>query len=342
MPESSPSISIIGAGSWGSALALMFARTGKHLTLWGHDSSYLEEIKASRINTRYLPGIEFPENIELTSHLAKAAEAEVLFFVVPSKFFRSLASTLAMHIPSPTQRVIVSCTKGLEHASGKLMSEILREFLPTASLAVLSGPNLAGDIARGLPAAGVLGAKEASTIALLQSLFLTTHYRLYTSSDVAGIELGGALKNIFAIATGVSDGLGMGENARAGLVTRALAEMIRLGVAMGGRPQTFSGLSGIGDLMATCFSAQSRNHQFGYQLAQGQSPGDIEHSMTMIAEGLFTARSAQACAQRLGVETPIIDAVVAVLTQGKSPQEAMKELMGRRLRAEEDLFVTED
>jgi glycerol-3-phosphate dehydrogenase (NAD(P)+) len=330
------SISVIGAGSWGSALSLIFARSGKQVTLWGHDATHLKAIQESRVNARYLPGIIFPENIHLTTNLVDAAKAEILFFVIPSKFFRAVATSLARSIDSSTTQTIVSCTKGIEHATGKLMSQVLTEIIPSASVAVLSGPNLAGDIARGLPAAGVLGGEEEGRLPLLQKIFHQTNYRAYTSSDIAGIQLGGALKNIFAISTGVSDGFGMGENARAGLVTRALAEMTRLGVAMGGRPQTFSGLSGIGDLMATCFSPQSRNYQVGWQLAQGKSPAEIQDSMTMIAEGLFTARSAQQCAKQRGIDVPIIDEVVAVLDEGKSPKDAIKELLGRRLRSEED------
>ncbi|MFZ4115143.1 MAG: NAD(P)H-dependent glycerol-3-phosphate dehydrogenase [Chthoniobacterales bacterium] len=336
LTQTSHSISILGAGSWGSALSLIFARAGKSVTLWGHNATHLQAIQESRLNARYLPEITFPENIHLTTSLSEAAEAGILFFVVPSKFFRAVATSLATCIDPSTTPTIISCTKGIEPTSGKLMSEILTEIIPTASIAVLSGPNLAGEIARGLPAAGVLGGHHEAALASLQNIFHQTHYRAYTSSDVSGIQLGGALKNIFAIATGASDGLGMGENARAGLVTRALAEMTRLGVSMGGRPQTFSGLSGIGDLMATCFSSQSRNYQVGWQLAQGKSPTQIEHSMTMIAEGLFTARSAQECARERGIEVPIIDEVVAVLDNGKSPREAIKGLLGRRLRSEEE------
>lgn len=333
-------ISVIGAGSWGSALSLIFARSGKEVTLWGHDPNHLKAIQESRLNARYLPGITFPENIHLTTNLADAAKAEVIFFVIPSKFFRTVASSLAAVIGSSPGQIIVSCTKGIEPASGKLMSTVLSEIIPTIPIAVLSGPNLAGDIARGLPAAGVLGSQDEAHLPLLQKIFHQTNYRAYTSSDVAGIQLGGALKNIFAIATGVSDGFGMGENARAALVTRALAEMTRLGVAMGGRPKTFSGLSGIGDLMATCFSSQSRNYQVGLQLSQGKTPAQIQHSMTMVAEGLFTARSAQECAKQCGIDVPIINEVVAVLDQGKPPAEAIKELLGRRLRSEEDCRKT--
>ncbi|MCX6957020.1 MAG: NAD(P)-dependent glycerol-3-phosphate dehydrogenase [Verrucomicrobiae bacterium] len=329
-------IGVLGTGSWGSALALTMAQQGHPIKLWGHNPHHVEEIKSSRLNPAYLPGIIFPSNIHLTSDLAECAEAEVIFFVVPSKFLRSVAAALSQTSPH-FAGTIISCTKGIEHQSGKLMHEVLAEILPRASMAVLSGPNLAGDIARGLPAAGVLGCEDPALTTSLLSIFQETSYRAYSSSDIRGIQLGGALKNIFAIAAAVSDGLGMGENAKAGIVTRSLAEMTRLGTAMGGDRQTFSGLSGVGDLMVTCFSSRSRNYQAGLQLCHGKSASEIQHSMGMVAEGLPTAQSAQACAQKLDVEVPIIDAVVDLLHQKKTPQEAMYDLLQRKLRSEEEL-----
>lgn len=333
---SSQRIGIIGAGSWGSALALLLAKKEKEIILWGHNPSHIKAVKKTRKNTPYLPDILLPENIHLTTDLTTAATAEIIFFVVPSKFVRGVATSLNNVLSSQAHPILISCTKGIEYTTGKLMSEVISEIIPAASLAVLSGPNLAGDIAHGLPAAGVLGCVEKNHLPTLQKIFYGTNYRAYTSDDVRGIQLGGALKNIFAIAAGVSDGLGMGENARAGLVTRALAEMTRLGVAMGGSPKTFSGLSGIGDLMATCFSPQSRNYQAGRALCHGKSPAEIQNATAMIAEGFFTARSAQQCARALQVDTPIINEVVALLDSGKKVEEAMKELLGRRLRSEEE------
>ncbi len=327
-------ICVLGTGSWGSALALTMAQQGHPIKLWGHNPHHIEEIATSRLNPIYLPGIIFPNNIHLTNDLAACADAEVIFFVVPSKFLRSVATAFA-NIAPRFSGTLISCTKGIEYGSGKLMSEVLAEILPHASMAALSGPNLAGDIARGLPAAGVLGCKDASLTENLLSIFQGTSYRAYSSSDIRGIQLGGALKNIFAIAAAISDGLGMGENAKAGLITRALAEMARLGTAMGGERQTFSGLSGVGDLMVTCFSPHSRNYQAGLRLCQGTSSDDIQHSMVMVAEGLVTAKSAQACAQKLNIEVPIIDAVVDLLHQRKTPREAMRDLLQRRLRSEE-------
>ncbi|MEI7962616.1 MAG: NAD(P)H-dependent glycerol-3-phosphate dehydrogenase, partial [Verrucomicrobiota bacterium] len=218
-----------------------------------------------------------------------------------------------------------------------LMSEVIAGQFPSATLAVLSGPNLAGEIAGGIPAAGVIGCADAAALGSVQGLFEGTTYRAYTSNDLRGIQLGGALKNIFAIGAGVSDGLGLGENARAGLVTRSLAEMTRLGVAMGGGRETFSGLSGIGDLMVTCFSTRSRNHQVGVRLGAGETLAAITASMTTVAEGIPTTASAFACARRLGVETPIIDEVYAVLQGEKTPAQAMKSLMTRQLRGEEEV-----
>ena len=332
--KATPKVSVIGAGSWGTALALAIAKSGQLVALWGHHPNRVEEMKSSRMNNAYLPGIPFPENIRLTSILAEAADADVIFFVVPSKFLREVALAFSKAAPQ-SNSVLVACTKGMEHGTGKLMSEVLAEIMPAATIAVLSGPNLAGDIARGLPAAGVIGSCEKSQLSLLQKIFTGTNYRAYTSSDVRGIQLGGALKNIFAIAAGVSDGLGMGENAKAGIVTRSLVEMTRLGVAMGGHRKTFHGLSGIGDLMVTCFSHQSRNYQAGLKLCQGKSSVEIQQSMTMVAEGLITARNAQACARNLCIEVPIIDEVVAVLQQEKTPAEAMSQLLGRQMKSEE-------
>lgn len=217
------------------------------------------------------------------------------------------------------------------------MSEVIAEKLPGVSVAVLSGPNLAGEIAHGIPAACVIGSEVPEALPRVQSLFEGTNLRPYSSIDARGVQLGGALKNIFAIAAGASDGLKMGENAKAGIVTRSLAEMRRLGVAMGAERETFRGLSGIGDLMVTCFSANSRNHRVGFRLGRGETLQEISASMTMVAEGIPTTASAAACARRLGVETPIIDQVYALLYEGKSPAQAMKDLLSRQLRSEEEV-----
>ena len=331
-----PSVSVIGAGGWGTALALLMARRGVPVSLWGHDPSHIEAVRSARTNETYLPGIELPEPIRPTASLAEAAGAELLFVAVPSRYLAEVAAGLANASGSATP-VIVSCTKGIERERGLLMSEVIAEQFPAATLAVLSGPNLAGEIARGIPAAAVVGSDDGEALCRVQGLFEGTAFRIYTSSDLRGIQLGGALKNVFAIAAGVSDGLGLGENARAALVTRALAEMTRLGAAMGGHRETFRGLSGAGDLMVTCFSDRSRNHQVGFRLGRGETLDAITASMAAVAEGIPTAASALASAERLGVETPIIREVHALLRGETTPSRGMQALMNRQLRAEEDL-----
>ncbi len=332
-------VSVIGAGSWGTALALLMARSAGNadskIHLWGHDPSAVTTMQQRRSNDKYLPGITLPAAIHPTPFLSECAGARVIFLAIPSKYLASVSGKLAA-IGIGRESILVSCTKGIEQERGLLMSEVIAEQLPNAILAVLSGPNLAGEIARGIPAACVIGSKTPAALPCVQALFEGTSLRPYTSHDERGIQLGGALKNIFAIAAGVSDGLGLGENALAGLVTRSLAEMTRLGMAMGGKSETFHGLGGVGDLMVTCFSQQSRNHQVGFRLGRGESLASIRSSMAMVAEGIPTTASAAACARRLGVETPIIDEVHSLLREEKNPAEAMKSLMGRQLRMEEE------
>lgn len=332
---SAQTVSVIGAGGWGTALALLLAKRDIKVPLWGHDPAHVAAMTADRVNAKYLPGVELPAGILPTTDLAECAAAGVIVIAVPSKHLAVVTGQLAA--AGAGKATFVSCTKGIEQEHGLLMSEVIADQIPEATITVLSGPNLAGEIGRGLPAAGVIGGDDQSAMARVQALFEGTGFRAYTSGDVRGIQLGGALKNVFAIAAGVSDGLGLGENARAGLVTRALAEMTRLGMAMGGHRETFRGLSGIGDLMLTCFSPQSRNHQVGFRLGRGETRDQISSSMTMVAEGVPTATSAEACARRLGVETPIIDEVHALLQGRKRPDEAMKALMSRGLKAEEEI-----
>lgn len=321
-------ISVIGAGGWGTALASLLAADGMSVRLWAHGTETARELLRERTNSVFLPGVRIPDSVLPTADLAEAADADLLVLVTPSRAFREVSMRL---VESGVKEgaVIVSCTKGIEHGTGALMTDILQECIPGCRPAVLSGPNLAAEVARGVPAAGVIGSVHGDILPELQRLFSRTTYRAYTSDDVAGIQLGGALKNVFAIAAGVCDGLGMGSNAKAALVTRALAEMMRLGVAMGGRRETFSGLSGIGDLMVTCFSELSRNHGFGERLGRGESPEAIQTSMKMVAEGVPTSRSALECARRLGVEAPITAQVHAVLHEGRSVREGMGGLLDR-------------
>jgi glycerol-3-phosphate dehydrogenase (NAD(P)+) len=328
-------ISVIGAGSWGTALAVLLAQHRATVRLWARRPIVVEELVGQRVNSAYLPGIHIPPNVHPTGDLAEMLDAEIFVVVTPSKATRKVLTRLAALGPSK-DAILVSCTKGIEHDSGLLMSAVIEECVPGNRVAVLSGPNLAIEIAQKIPATAVIGSTHAGILPELQQTFSSPTFRAYTSDDVAGIQLGGALKNIFAIAAGASDGFSMGDNAKAGLVTRALAEMMRLGVALGGKRETFQGLSGVGDLIVTCFSRHSRNRNVGERLGRGESPAEIQASMNMVAEGIPTALSAWQCAQRLGIDAPITAEVHAVLYEGKAPRDAMWELLGRPPKPEAD------
>ncbi|MEA3188008.1 MAG: glycerol-3-phosphate dehydrogenase [Chthoniobacter sp.] len=328
-------IAVVGAGGWGTALGILLARGGREIRLWGYDPAHVEALKATRRNEPFLPGIEVPANIRPTNSMADAADADLVLFVPPSKAMRSVSENFAREkVRSST--VILTCTKGIEQGSGRRMSEIVGELFPENPIAVLSGPSHAEEVARGMPTAVVVGCAQESVAERLQQIFSAENFRAYTSGDVAGIELGGALKNVLAIAAGVSDGLGFGDNSKAALVTRSLAELTRLGVALGGQRETFQGLSGVGDLMVTCFSRHSRNRGVGERLGRGETLAQIAESMSMVAEGVPTAKSALECAVRLDVKVPIIEQVNAILFEEKSPRHAMSELLGREPRPEQD------
>jgi glycerol-3-phosphate dehydrogenase (NAD(P)+) len=324
---------IVGAGSWGTALAILLHENGLPITVWGHSAEHIAQVAATHKNGAYLPGITLPESIRFTAELDDLAACDLILFVTPSKAVREMASRLST-TAVPQDAVLLSCTKGVERGTGLRMSEILAESFPHNVVAVLSGPGHAEEVARKMPTAVVLGCADAATLQRLQPAFTTAFFRPYTSGDVAGIELGGALKNIFAIAAGVCDGLGLGDNSKAALVTRSLAELIRLGVALGGQRDTFQGLSGIGDLMVTCFSQHSRNHAVGERLGRGERLADIVSSMNMVAEGVPTTYSAYECARRLGVETPILDQMKALLDGELSAREVATNLITREPKAE--------
>lgn len=328
-------IAVIGAGGWGTALAILLSEQGLPIALWGHEKGHVDEINRSRANNVFLPGVVLPENITATNSMADAVDADLIVIVPPSKAMRSVASQLASAQPRP-ETPLLSCTKGIELHSGLLMTQIIQEALPQNPVAALSGPSHAEEVSRKAPAAVVLGCADQVIAKQLQLIFSTPNFRAYTSEDVTGIELGGALKNIFAIGAGICDGLGLGDNTKAAFVTRALAELIRLGVALGGKRETFQGLSGIGDLMVTCFSRHSRNRGVGERLGKGETLEQISGSMAMVAEGVPTTLSAFECARKLGVATPIVDQIHAILYENKSPRSATMELLNRDPRPEED------
>jgi glycerol-3-phosphate dehydrogenase (NAD(P)+) len=323
---------ILGAGSWGTALAIVWAKRGNEVILWGHNAERASQLNATRENSDYLPDVKLPPAITVTSDLADCAGAELVVIVTPSTAVRSIAENLRAHLAKDA--VLLSCTKGIEHDTGMRMTEILKETLPDHTVAVLSGPNLAVEVSRDLPTATVLGCENGGCAEELQQYLGSSRFRIYSSDETTGIELGGALKNVFAIPAGVSDGLGLGDNSKAALVTRALAELLRLGTAMGGDPRTFYGLSGAGDLIATCFSQHSRNRRVGEQLGRGRTLDQITSSMQMVAEGIPTTKSAFQCARRLNIETPIIDQVYAVLYEGKPPAQGLRDLLSRDQKSE--------
>jgi glycerol-3-phosphate dehydrogenase (NAD(P)+) len=326
-------IAVIGAGGWGTALAALWAKQGKKVSLWGHNRDRIEQIKTTGENRDYLPGVKLSSSLSLTSNLADTASADLIVFVTPSIALRKIAADLRPFVTT-SKTVFLSCTKGIEHGSGMRMSEIIEASFPENPVAVLSGPNLAIEVSQGLPTATVIGCRKPEVAALLQQRLGSPRFRIYTSDEVTGIELGGALKNVFAIGAGISDGFGLGDNSKSALVTRSLAELLRLGIAMGGKATTFYGLSGAGDLIATCFSRHSRNRRVGEQLGRGQSLGEITASMKMVAEGIPTAKSAFECARRLEIETPIIDQAYAILYEGKAPPQAMQDLLERDQKSE--------
>ena len=324
---------IIGAGGWGTALAVLWSKKGNEITLWGNNAARAEKLSLTRENGDYLPGIKLPESIRVTSDITECADADLIVFVTPSTALRSVANRLRTAL-SNSDAILLSGTKGIEHRSGMRMSQILEEIFPRNTIAVLSGPNLAVEVSRDLPTAAVLGCQVPERAEELQRYLGSERFRIYSSDETIGIELGGALKNVFAIGAGIGDGFGLGDNSKAALVTRSLAELLRLGTAMGGNPRTFYGLSGAGDLIATCFSQHSRNRRVGEKLGRGQTLEQIVATSHMVAEGVPTAKSAYECARKFNIETPIIDQVHAILYEAKRPDQALQELLGRDQKSE--------
>jgi glycerol-3-phosphate dehydrogenase (NAD(P)+) len=323
-------ITILGAGAWGTALARLLQQGNNEITLWGHVPEWLEEIRQTGRNERFLPGIELPRDLRLESDLPRSiANAECVVVAVPSQPFRQVTRQLASYTG-----LLVSVTKGIEYETGLTMCGILAQTAPKALCAALSGPSFAIEVARDIPTAIVAASQNLSAAEIVQSLFSRPTFRVYTSTDVLGVELGGALKNVIALAAGVGDGLAYGDNSKAALVTRAIVEIRRLGVACGAQSETFTGLSGLGDLIVTCFSRHSRNRGFGERVGRGEKPADIAASMLAVAEGYPTARSAYQLARKHNVSTPVVNEVYAMLYEGKNARQAVADLMSRDLKPE--------
>lgn len=330
-------VAVIGDGGWGTALALTLARNGHAPRVWGPEAAYLDEIRTTRRNRKFLPGVELPAAIEWTADPAEAlAGAEDVVMVVPSKYVRATLERFAGAYRAAGSPPVVSATKGFDEATQERMTEAISELWGAPAPAALSGPSIAPETARGVPTAVTIASADAAVARRFQERFTGDTFRAYTSDDVRGVEWGGALKNVIALAAGVCDGLGFGHNAKAALLTRGLAEMTRLGAAFGAHPQTFYGLSGIGDLMVTCMSPQSRNRAVGERLGRGETLAQILDGMEQVAEGVWTCGTALALAREAGVAVPVMEQVDAILHRGRKPKDAVVDLMRRDPRAERD------
>ena len=331
MTSSPYAIAVLGDGGWGTTLAIHFHRVGHRVRWWGAFAEYVNVLRRRRENVKFLPGIPIPRSLRITAELPEAlASVQIVILAVPSQYLRSVVRQVKHQ---PVRRaIVVSVAKGLERNSFKRMSEVIREELGPVRLAVLSGPNIAAEIARGHPASTVVASSQPSIAETIQQATMSRHMRVYTSTDVIGVELGGALKNPIAIAAGVSDGLSFSANAKAALITRGVVEMARLGVAMGAREATFWGLSGLGDLVTTCLAG--RNRWLGEQLGRGRSLNALLTSTPMVIEGVETTQAALALGRRYQVELPTIDQVCAMLFHRRSPRQVLHALMRRAAKAE--------
>lgn len=331
-----PKFAVIGGGSWGTAIAVLLARNGFETQLWIRDEGQARQYARLRRNTKYLPDIQFPNNLLVTSDLGEATvDTTDLVIVVPSRSFRGVCRQLRQSIPEQTRLILA--TKGIEDKTLKLMHDVVHEELrldrPTA---VLSGPTFAKEVAAGLPTAVTVASKNAAYAQEVANYLHNETFRAYTCQDVTGVEIGGAVKNVMAIAAGIADGLGFGANTRAALITRGLVEITRLGVAMGGHKETFMGLAGLGDLVLTCTDNQSRNRRVGIALAQGKKINDILTDLGQVAEGYYTAEEILLLAKQYHVEMPISEHVYRILYQNEDPRTAVHSLLSRAIRAEND------
>ncbi|MCK5242305.1 NAD(P)H-dependent glycerol-3-phosphate dehydrogenase [bacterium] len=329
-------IAVIGAGAWGTALAVLLAQKGHAIRLWEYNAEYAKVLETTRQNPKFLPGLSIPEQISITSVLDQAvADCSTLVMVVPSQVFRSVIKQIVACQAKP--KILISASKGIECDTLCRMSEIVvQEFLPASDFCVLSGPSHAEEVSRGIPTSVVAASASRDTAGIVQELFMTESFRVYSSTDVAGVELGGSLKNIIAIAAGVVDGLGLGDNTKAALITRGLAEMSRLGIALQAQAETFAGLSGMGDLVVTCTSRHSRNRRVGEELGRGRKIDEILNEMEMVAEGVETTRSAKKLADAKQVEMPITTQMSRILFERLDPHIAVKALMQRSRKAENE------
>ena len=326
-------IAVIGSGGWGTAIASLLADCGHKVILWSYFKEESEALAKDKENKKLLPGVILPDSVSYTASLEEAADgAEILVMVTPSQAISSTAKALSPFVKEGT--VIVNASKGLEQETQKRLSVVIQEAIPQAKVAVMSGPSHAEEVGRKLPTTNVIACGDMSVSESLQEVFMRDTFRVYTSHDMVGVELGGALKNVIALCAGITDGLGLGDNAKAALMTRGMAEISRLGVAMGADPLTFLGLSGVGDLIVTCTSMHSRNRRAGILIGQGKSPEEAIQEVKMVVEGFYATKAAYALGKKMNVEMPIVEQAYRVLFENADPKEAVMSLMVREKREE--------
>ena len=327
-------ISIVGSGSFGTSMAIMLASNGHTVTLWSYSQQECDELVAHKENKMFLPGFDIPQDVAHTTDIAQCATADVIVCALPSFAVRNIMKQLA---PYASQgQIVLNISKGLEADTFYTLSQVLREELPMCRIAVMSGPSHAEEIARKIPTTNVVASGCSDTAKFIQDVFMNQYFRVYTHSDVLGVELGGALKNVIALCAGVSDGLGFGDNTKAALMTRGMYEITKLGVALGANAETFSGLSGIGDLIVTCTSMHSRNRRAGILIGQGKTATQATSDIKMVVEGISTCKAAKLLADKCGVEMPIVSQAYAVLFEEKCPREATLDLLSRDKRNESE------
>lgn len=328
-------ITIIGDGSWGTTLAVYLTQQGYAVKLWGPFPEYIRQMRQNRYNPKFLPGIRLPQALELVERMdAALADSDLVVFAVPSQYASRILLKLKKTKINWKKRIFLSVTKGIDTKNLLRISEVIRRYLGRIPLAVLSGPTISREVAEGIPTTAVVAAKDSRIAQKVQKVFNSKSFRIYTNTDVIGVELGGSIKNIIAIACGVCDGLKLGTNTKAAIITRGLAEMARLGKTLGARVETFAGLTGLGDLVTTCFSPQSRNRHVGEQLGLGKPIKQIVASMEMVAEGVETAKAVYRLSRKYRVPMPITEEVYRLLYKNKKPGEAMADLMNRKAKSE--------
>jgi len=328
-------ISVIGDGGWGTTLAVHLTKNKHAVKLWGPFPSYIRRISKSRVNSKFLPGVRLAHNIKLTDDMNDAIkESDIIVFAIPSKYASSVLKQIKKTKINLSKKIFLSVTKGIDTVKLLRMSEIIRKELGNIPLAVLSGPTIAFEVARGIPSTAVVASRNLKIAKKVQMIFNSKSFRIYTNTDVIGVELGGSIKNIIAIACGVCDGLGFGSNTKAAILTRGLSEMAQLGKALGAKQHTFSGLTGLGDLVTTCVSPSSRNRNVGHQLGKGKSIKSIISKMEMVAEGVETVKAAHKLSRKYNVAMPITTEVYNIIHRNKKPSQAVSDLMKRKIKSE--------